>query len=134
MAQPAVAGAGSSLDARYGRRPPRRVATLRIVGVVVVLALLGWAVWAAFGRSADTVGAVVRSYDVRSPHLVSVTVDITRTTPDPVRCTVVAIATDHTRVGEHVVRLPTGNSGTASVTVAVRTERTATSADVDDCR
>lgn len=124
----------AALDERYGRRPAGKVPRAVLLGVIVVAALLAWAAWAAFGPTPDTVGAVVRSYDVKSQHLVSVTVDITRTTTAAVQCTVTAIATDHSQVGEGVVRLPAGDSGTTSVTLAVRTEREATTADVDTCR
>ncbi len=124
----------TSLASRYGRRAPGGVPTAKILGAVVVAALLAWAVWAAIGQSGNGVGAVVRSYQVKSPHVVSVTVDITRATTDRVRCTVTAIATDHTQVGQRVVTMPAGASGTRSVTVAVRTEREATAADVGGCR
>lgn len=123
-----------ALAARYGRRPAGGLQTTKILAVVIVAALLAWAIWAAFGRSGDSAGAVVRSFEVRSEHLMTVTVDITPASSDPARCTVTALATDHTQVGEQVVRLPAGSSGTSSVTVSVRTEREATSADVGDCR
>lgn len=134
MTQPLDQDSDGTLAARYGRRPARRVPTWLVLAVVVVAALLGWAVWAAFGSSRDTVGALVQSYSVRSDHLVSVTVEITRTTSQPVQCTVTATATDHSQVGEQVVRLPAGSSGTMVRTVDVRTERQATSADVGACR
>lgn len=135
MTQPlAPAAGGSSLDARYGRRSPTSQPRARILAVIVVVALLAWAAWAAFGSTPDTVGAQIRSYEIKSEHLVAVTVDITRTTSTAVECTVTAIAADHTPVGQHVVRLPTGDSGTESVELAVRTEREATAADVGDCR
>jgi len=130
---PAPAGE-DSLATRYGLRPSGSAPTAKILAAVVVAALLAWAVWATLGQSSDAAGAIVRSYRVRSEHLVSVTVDITRTSSGPVRCTVTAVATDHTQVGEQVVSLPAGASGTRSVTVAVKTEREATSADVGACR
>lgn len=134
MTQRDPAAGASSLDARYGRHSGTSRARARLLAVVVAVALLAWAAWAAFGSTPDTVGAQIRSYEVESAHLVAVTVDITRTTSTAVECTVTAIATDHTPVGQHVVRLPTGDSGTESVTLEVRTEREATTADVGDCR
>ncbi|MGI8700023.1 MAG: DUF4307 domain-containing protein [Nocardioidaceae bacterium] len=138
MTHPADADADADVDealaARYGRRPAGGVPTGKILAGLVVAALLAWALWAAAGQQRASVDAVVRSYRVQSEHLVSVTVDITRSTSKEAQCTVSALATDHTAVGERVVRLPAGNSGTQSVTVPVRTEREANSADVDDCR
>jgi hypothetical protein len=123
-----------SLAARYGRPS----ATGRRTGVLVValaaLALGAWAVWAALGQSQGAVGAIVQSYRVTSPHEMSVTVQVTRQSTDPVHCVVSAIATDHSAVGETVVTLPAGPSGTTTVTATVRTERIATSADVGHCR
>jgi hypothetical protein len=125
--------AADPLVARYGRPSQQR----RRVGLVVVsiatLALLAWAIWAAIGQSDGAVGGLVESYDVRSPHAVSVTVQITRGSGDPVECTVSAIAEDHSEVGRRMVRLPAGDSGTHTVTTLVRTEREATAADVTDC-
>lgn len=119
---------------RYGRPSVAgRRAGIAVIAVVVV-ALLGWLVWAALGQSSATEGGLVESYDVRSPHQVSVTVQITRTSTDAVLCTVAAIASDHVEVGQRVVTLPAGLSGTRTVTTLVRTEREATTADVTGCR
>jgi uncharacterized protein DUF4307 len=123
-----------AMTTRYGRPSAtgRRLGIALIV--VVAAALVGWLVWAALGQAGDSVGGLVESYDVRSPHQISVTLQITRTSDGPARCTVVALASDHAEVGRHVVTLPTGPSGTRTVTTAVRTEREATTADVTDCR
>jgi hypothetical protein len=118
---------------RYGRTSPGRRRAGIVAIAVGVLALLGWAVWAALAQSHDSVGGLVESYDVKSPHEVSVTVQITRTSTDAVHCTITAIATDHTEVGQRVVRLPAGVSGTRTITTLVRTEREATTADVVNC-
>ncbi len=101
---------------------------------VLVVALVAWVVWATVGQSRDGVAALVQSYHVTSPHTVAVTVQISRSSTAAVRCTVSAIATDHSQVGETVVGLPAGSSGTRAVSVSVKTERTATSVDVGDCR
>ena len=123
------------MNARYGRPSvPRRRAGIVVIAVGV-LALLGWVVWAALGQADNNnVGGLVESYDVTSPHQVTVTVQITRTSTDAVHCTITAIATDHSEVGQRVVRLPAGPSGTRTITTVVRTEREATTADVGDCR
>ena len=99
----------------------------------VVSFLLGWLVWAALSHSRQDVGALVESFDVRSPHQVAVTVLITRTSSAAVHCTVAAIASDHATVGQRVLRLPPGSSGTSRVSALVRTEREATTVDVVGC-
>jgi uncharacterized protein DUF4307 len=125
--------AEQAMAERYGRTSPGRRWAGIVAMAIGVLALLGWVVWAALAQSHNSVGGLVESYDVRSPHEVSVTVQITRTSTDAVHCTITAIATDHTEVGQRVVRLPAGPSGTRTITTVVRTEREATTADVVDC-
>jgi hypothetical protein len=126
--------ADPAMAERYGRPAlARRWVGLAAIAIGV-LVLLGWAVWAALGQSHRGVGGLVESFDVRSPHQVAVTVQITRRSTDPVQCTITAIATDHTEVGQRVLRLPAGATGTRTLTRVVRTEREATSADVVDCR
>jgi hypothetical protein len=129
-----AADADAALAARYGRSASGRRRTGIVVIAIVAAALTGWAVWAALGQSGDTVGGLVESYDVRSPHEISVTLQITRTAEGPAQCTVVALASDHAQVGRHVVRLAPATSGTRTITTLVRTEREATTADVTDCR
>ena len=134
MTRPTDSDQTDAMDARYGRPTvPRRRAGVAVIAVGVV-ALLGWVVWAAMGQADDNrVGGLVESFDVRSPHEVAVTVQITRTSTDAVQCTITAIATDHTEVGQRLVRLPAGPSGTRTITTVVRTEREATTADVVGC-
>lgn len=123
-----------SLATRYGRSSTRnRYAGPAVVAMLAVV-LLAWAVWAALGQSHDAVGGLVQSFRVTSPHEVSVTVQITRTSTGPVRCTLSAVAEDHSQVGETVVRIPSGRSGTRTLTTTIKTERTATTAIVAGCR
>ena len=133
VTQPTNGANAEAMAARYGRPSAAR----RRVGFAVialgVAALLAWVVWAALGQSGNNVGGLVESFDVRSPHEVSVTVQITRTSTDAVHCTISAMASDHAEVGQRVVRLPAGSSGTRTITTVVRTEREATTADVVDC-
>jgi Domain of unknown function (DUF4307) len=133
VTRPPNSAAAEAMAARYGRPSVGRRRAGVVVIAVVVGGLLGWLVWAALGQSRDTVGGLVQSYDVRSPHEISVTVQITRTSAAAVHCTVSAIASDHSEVGRRVVRLPAGSSGTRTITTTVRTEREATTADVAGC-
>jgi hypothetical protein len=122
-----------SLATRYGRPARSRYTGPAVVALLAVV-LLAWAVWAALGQSHDAVGGLVQSFRVTSPHEVSVTVQITRTSTGPVRCRLSAVAEDHSQVGETVVRIPSGPSGTRSLTTTIKTERTATTAVVAGCR
>jgi hypothetical protein len=127
------AGADQSLAERYGRPSPagRRLGIAAIA--VIVAGLLAWLVWAALAQSRSTIGGVVQSYDVRSPHQIVVTLQVSRGSGDAVTCTVTALASDHTEVGRRAVRDPAGQSGTRAFRVAVKTEREATTATVAGC-
>jgi uncharacterized protein DUF4307 len=102
--------------------------------VVGAAALLGWAVWATVGQSGGALDAAVQSYRVTSPHAVAVTVQVSRPSGDTVRCVVLALASDHSTVGESVVTVPAGSSGTLTVRTVIKTERRATTADMGRCR
>lgn len=133
MTRPAGNDVAEAMAVRYGRPSVGRQRAGWAVVALVVVALLGWLMWAALGRSHDTVGGLVESFDVRSPHAIAVTVQITRTTTAAAQCTVTAIASDHSQVGRKTLRLPAGPSGSRTLTTLVRTEREATAADVVDC-
>jgi hypothetical protein len=122
-----------SLDERYGRASRHGRSGLILIAVVAV-ALGGWAVWAAVGQSHDAITAIVQSFRVPSDHQMSVTVQITRGSSSRVHCVVSALASDHSTVGESVVAVPPGRSGTTTLTVSVKTERRAVAADVGRCR
>ena len=126
-------GPSDELATRYGRPSvAHRNLGVVLIGLVVAVLLL-WVVWATLGRSEDRVSGLVESFVVRSPHEVAVTVQITRSGTGPAHCTIEAIATDHSSVGQRVVRLPAGPGGTHRISTVIRTEREATAADVVDC-
>ncbi len=122
------------LSERYGRPPRGSSRRWKIVAAAIAAGVaLGWVVWAAWGQSHDSVGALVQSFRVTSPHDVRVTIQVSRTSSQAVQCTVSALATDHSQVGQSLVSIPAGPSSTRVVTIVVKTERLATSADVADC-
>lgn len=133
MTQPADSHVAQTMTARYGRPAVGRRRAGWVLVALVVAGMLGWLVWAALGRSQDSVGGLVESFDVRSPHGIAVTVRITRTSTDAVQCTITAIASDHSQVGLLTLRLPAGPAGTSTLTTLVKTEREATAADVAGC-
>jgi hypothetical protein len=105
-----------------------------VVVVVLVAALGAWAIWAAIGQSSHAVSGIVRSYRIVSPHQLSVSVQIDRQSSAAVRCTVRAVASDHSTVGETAVTVPPGDSGETTLTVTVKTERPPAGADIGRCR
>lgn len=124
----------TDLDARYGRRPPtprRRKVALAVGGVVLaVLAVLAfWLWWLA---EQDPYSARVQSFDVLSDARVDVSVEITTSGPDPVRCEVVAQDSHSLVVGTAVVESAVGPEVQVLVTPVATTAR-AVVAQVRDC-
>jgi Domain of unknown function (DUF4307) len=127
-------GGEQSLEDRYGApRPGRRVGWLVAVGVLVV-GFVAWVVWAALSHAAPSTGATLRSYEVLSEHRTRVQLDVHQAAGQPLVCTVTTQAPDHAVVGEKRVRLPAADvAQDIAVTVAVKTDRAATTAVVSDC-
>lgn len=120
----------SDLDARYGRRTPRRW-IWPIIALVGISAGVAFAAWVAFQPRPVT--AVLLSYDVLSDRQVSITVDVRRSAPIAVACTVYAQADDHTIVGERTVMLPGEKAGKTRLRATVRTERRAVNGVLRGC-
>ena len=121
------------LATRYGADRPRRRGLASGLGSVFAVALLAWAIWAASSQHTDPIEADVTAYHVVSSHEVQVKVDArihgagTRGT-----CLVRATAEDHTVVGE--LSLTTDQlRASRGDWIPVRTERRATTADVEHC-
>ena len=132
MTQQAEPGERSLAD-RYGRPTGSRRRTGLVVVALAAVALAAWAIWAAVGQASHGISAIVQSYRVVSPHSLSVTVQITRGSRNEVQCVVSALASDHSTVGETVVTVAKGGSGTTTLGASVKTERLASAADIGSC-
>jgi uncharacterized protein DUF4307 len=118
-----------TLTERYAAPPAWRRRTT-IVGVVVVaLVALAWLAWVVVEQSTPQVESELVTFSVVDDHSAEARVDVTvhDASAHP-RCTVQALASDHSIVGQ-VVFTPT--DGTNEVTV--RTERAATAVVVPGC-
>jgi hypothetical protein len=106
-----------------------------LVGLTSALALvgLGWVAWAAAYQSSPEISSELTSYEVVSDHQATASFRVDRRDTD-VRgtCYVRALAEDHSVVG--LVTL-TVDSGPRSqrLTTDIRTERRATSVEVQGC-
>jgi uncharacterized protein DUF4307 len=118
-----------ALSDRYAAPPAwRRPVTIAAVVVLAVVAL-GWLAWAAFEESNPKVESQLNGFDIVDDHAVTVRVDVrlgSGTTG--ASCTVEAVASDHSIVGELHFRPTSGLNE-----VHVRTERRATAVDVPGC-
>ena len=118
-----------ALTERYAAPPAwRRPVTIAVV-IVVALVALAWLTWAAFEESNPEVESQLIGFDVVDEHAVIARVDVRLSSETTgATCTVEAVASDHSIVGElHF----TPSSGTNEVTV--RTERMATTAQLPGC-
>jgi hypothetical protein len=118
-----------TLRERYAAAPAwRRPVTIAAV-VVAALVGLAWLAWAAFEESNPEVESQLIGFTVVDEHAVTARVDVRLASgATGASCTVEALASDHSIVGELHFR-PT--SGTNEVTV--RTERAATAVEVPGC-
>jgi len=104
-----------------------------VVAAVVALAGLTWLFWAALGHSTPDVSGGVSSFEVVSDARTDVTLEVHRRVEAAVRCDVYAQAEDKSVVGERSVELESAPPGEVSVTVAIATERRATTAVLRTC-
>jgi hypothetical protein len=118
-----------TLAERYAAPPAwRRRATLAVVAAVTLVGL-GWLAWAAYEEATPKVHSQLVGFQVLGEHEVTARIDVRIAAGTTgASCTVEAVATDHSVVGE--VHFPP-TSGTNRVTI--RTERMATSVDLQGC-
>jgi hypothetical protein len=124
-----IDGVDRTLTERYAAPPAwRRPVTITGVAVVAVVAL-AWLAWAVFVESHPKVESQLNGFDVVNDHAVTVRVDVRLSSGvTGASCTVEALASDHSVVGEAHFKPSSGVN-----TVTVRTERRATAADVPGC-
>ncbi len=118
-----------AISERYAAPPAwRRPVTIAAVVVVAAVAL-AWLLWAAYRQATPEVESQLIGWQVVDAHSTTARVDVhlAHGTRHPT-CTVQALASDHTIVGE-LTFTPTSGSNL----VTVRTERRATSVDVPGC-
>jgi hypothetical protein len=80
------------------------------------------------------VTAEVYGYDVVSDHRVDITMNVHRTDPVAVECTVYARAEDHAIVGEKTVTVPADDDEDVRVPVSLETERRAVTGILRMCQ
>ena len=117
-----------ALDERYGTRPAWQRGLVLGVAGLLVLAFLGWVLWAAWFHSTPSVESDLASWDVVDAHQVHAIVDVRLDDGVRAHCVVQAMAVDHSVVGE-VTFVPHAGSNA----IDMRTERTATSVSLEGC-
>ena len=118
-----------TLTERYAAPPAwRRPLTVAAVALLAAVAL-GWLLWAAFVESTPKVESQLDGFEVVDDHAVTVRVDVRVSSGTTgASCTVEALASDHSVVGELHFRPSSGMNQ-----VRVRTDRRASAIDVPGC-
>jgi hypothetical protein len=117
------------LSERYAA-PPAWRRPVTVVSVVLVAAVaLAWLVWASVYQGNPKVESSLLGFDVVDAHSATARIDVTVHDPGSrPTCTVQALASDHSIVGEQTFRPTDGTN-----TVTVRTQRRATAVVVPGC-
>ena len=118
-----------TLSERYAAPPAwRRPVTVTAVVVVAVVAL-AWLTWAAIDQARPKVESNLIGWDVVDAHSATARIDVkVYAAGSHPTCTVQALASDHSIVGERTFQPVSGTN-----TVTVRTQREATAIDVPGC-
>jgi hypothetical protein len=118
-----------TLSERYAAPPAwRRPATIAavVLGAVVALA---WLAWAAIDQATPQVESDLLGFDVVDAHSTTARIDVSVHDPGShPTCTVQALASDHSIVGEQTFQPISGTN-----TVTIRTEREATAVSLPGC-
>ena len=123
----------TDLDSRYGRsKKPLPRWFWPVVGVIGVSLGIAWAAWSALSNDRPW-QAQVFAYDVIDDTETTITLRVYRDEPLTLVCTVFAQAEDKVYVGEKEVTIPADAPDPARVTVSIRTQYRATTADVRGC-
>ena len=120
----------TDLSSRYGTRTRPRWfwPAVAAVGIAIGITFAAWV-----GFQDEPVTGRLWGYDVKSDHLVTLTVDVIRPDPLDVRCTVYAQAADHSIVGEKTVDVPASKDEKTRITIDVQTERKAVTGVLRTC-
>ena len=114
----------------------RRGRLVAVVGAAVAaVAFLGWLAWSTWSYSTPEIRSELVSYEVTGEHEAVARVDVHLKDPTIVAtCVLRALAMDHTVVGERTFEVPgRGEQGSETLAVTLRTERRATSVELEGC-
>ena len=120
----------TDLSSRYGTRSRPRWfwPAVAAVGIAIGITFAAWV-----GFQDEPVKGRLWGYDIKSDHLVTLTVDVIRPDPLDVRCTVYAQAADHSFVGEKTVDVRAWKAEKTRIKFDVQTERKAVTGVLRTC-
>lgn len=115
---------------RYGTRT-RRPWLFPVIATVGIAVGIVWAVWAT---TADKpFSARLYGYEVISERKTTVKLDIYRSKPRELECTVQAQAENHSVIGERTITIPSSARKTIRTTTTITTERRAVTGVLKGC-
>ena len=117
------------LSERYAAPPAWRRPVTVVAVVVVAVVALAWLAWAAIDQARPKVESNLVGWVVVDAHSATARIDVkVYAAGSHPTCTVQALASDHSIVGERTFQPVSGTN-----TVTVRTQREATAVDVPGC-
>ena len=120
------------LERRYGATRTRRWPVVAAASVLTVVAL-AWITWVVIDGDSP-LSYQLSSYDVVSDTETVVSIELNREDGAAVECEIYAQSDDHSIVGERLVTVPPGESGTIRVDEPIKTERRAVNGVLRTCR
>jgi hypothetical protein len=124
----------TDLAQRYGTRAGRRSPLLVGAVALLVVAGLGWVLWAGLFHGRPLAKSDLVSFDNATEHSISATVTVVRRNEDvQASCLLRAFAEDHSVVGELNYTVDTSEPATTTLTRQIRTEREATAVESIGC-
>ena len=121
------------MEARYGRgrKAARDRRTFAVIGAVLAAALIGFIVWAAFGKTPVATGTVT-NFKAVSSTLATLDVVLDNPTGKPVTCQISAVNHDTSSVGSIQVKFAADSKGAAGLRIA--TVEPPIDGSVDSCK
>lgn len=123
----------AKLDDRYGKRRGRTPRWVIIVGLVVVVAIIGWFGWATVATSLESVDADTTGFTVVDERTVSLSFQITAPVDREVACILEAQDEQHGIVGWRVLVIPPSDEHTRAFVETIPTTAGATTGLINSC-
>jgi len=121
------------MEARYGRgrKAARDRRNFAIVGGILAAVLIGFIIWAAFGKTPEATGTVT-NFKAVSSTLATMDVVVDNPTGKAVTCQISAVNHDTSSVGSIQVKFAAGSKGVAGLRIT--TVEPPIGGSVDSCK
>lgn len=123
----------AKLDDRYGRRRARAPRWVIGLGLVIVVAVIGWFGWMTVASSLESVDADTTGFTVVDDGSVSLSFQVTAPLDREVACILEAQDEEHGIVGWRVLVIPPSSDHTRAFVETIPTTAAATTGLINSC-